>query len=225
MLYDYDDTLKIILRIYEYLQLRVKPQPRTLKMYSQRHRNAVVAFMEKLPPSAGADFIWDFLVFQFYTYQSQDQILKPMPVWFMGDEAWRRWNQYDEGARWHAKQWASEKQLANPVKAKSYKPINEDALRKERYRMSRISGANYCGAKYGDSPYDPEDEICATCPFEKDCWVLYGSTNENGENLFQALQNVPVTDEERKHFKGVKIKNRVIVPKERNYGATSDNDM
>ena len=99
MLYSYDDTLKIILRIYEYLQLRVKAQPRTLKMYSQRHRNSVVAFMEKLPPSAGADFIWEFFVFQFYIYQDQDQILRPMPVWFMGDEAWRRWREYDEGAR------------------------------------------------------------------------------------------------------------------------------
>lgn len=85
-------------------------------------------------------------MFQFYIYQDQDQILRPMPVWFMGDEAWRRWREYDEGARWHAKQWASEKHLENPVKSKSYKSVSEDTLRKERYRMSRISGANYCGA-------------------------------------------------------------------------------
>lgn len=224
MLYSYDDTLKIILRIYEYLQLRVKAQPRTLKMYSQRHRNSVVAFMEKLPPSAGADFIWEFFVFQFYIYQDQDQILRPMPVWFMGDEAWRRWREYDEGARWHAKQWASEKHLENPVKSKSYKSVSEDTLRKERYRMSRISGANYCGAKYGDSPYDSTDVMCTTCPFEKDCIVLYGDKNKDGKNLFQALQDIPVTENDGKHLRGVKVKSRIIVAKERNYGET-DNEV
>lgn len=180
--------------------------------------------MEKLPPSAGADFIWEFFVFQFYIYQDQDQILRPMPVWFMGDEAWRRWREYDEGARWHAKQWASEKHLENPVKSKSYKSVSEDTLRKERYRMSRISGANYCGAKYGDSPYDSTDVMCTTCPFEKDCIVLYGDKNKDGKNLFQALQDIPVTENEGKHLRGVKVKSRIIVAKERNYGET-DNEV
>jgi hypothetical protein len=53
--------------------------------------------------------------------------------------------------------------------------------------MSRISGANYCGAKYGDSPYDSTDVMCTTCPFEKDCIVLYGDKNKDGKNLFQVL--------------------------------------
>lgn len=65
MLYSYDDTLKIILRIYEYLQLRVKAQPRTLKMYSQRHRNSVVAFMENYHQAQGLTLYGSSLCFNF----------------------------------------------------------------------------------------------------------------------------------------------------------------
>ena len=72
MLYSYNETLKIILRIYEYLQMRMKEQPRTLKMNKPLHRSAVVSFMETLPPTAGADFIWNFLLFQFYVFVGQD---------------------------------------------------------------------------------------------------------------------------------------------------------
>ena len=94
MLYSYNETLKIILRIYEYLQMRMKEQPRTLKMNKPLHRSAVVSFMETLPPTAGADFIWNFLLFQFYVFVGQDHERKPMPSWFMGKEAWRRWSEY-----------------------------------------------------------------------------------------------------------------------------------
>lgn len=222
MLYSYDDTLKIILRIYEYLQLRQKAQPRTLKMYDKKHRASVVSFMAKLPPSAGADFIWEFLLFQFYTYSRQDQELRPMPNWFMGDEAWRRWREYDEGMKWHAQQWAAEKKLENPVKAKTYKPVSEDTLRKERYRMSRISGPNFCGAKYGDSPYNPKDAMCVTCPFEKDCAVLYGEKDSEGRNLYQTLQDIPVEQEEMDYLLSNRVRTRATITVKPKYGNAED---
>lgn len=223
MLYSYDDTFKIILRIYEYLQLRARIQPRMIKLYSQTHRNSVVSFMEKLPPSAGADFIWEFLLFQFYVYSTQDQELRPLPVWFMGKEAWRRWREYDDGARWHTHQWAAEKHLENPVKSKNYRNVEEDVLRNERLRMSRISGANFCVAKYGETPYNSADEICNTCPFEKGCITLFGDTDQKGKNLFQTLQDIPITPEEQQHMLGKRIKTRSIKPVER-YG-TTDNEV
>ena len=121
MLYDYSTSLKIVLRIYEYLQVRAtKIQPRTIKMNKPLHRSTVVSFLGSLPPSAGADFIWDFLLFQFHVYSYQEHELKPMPSWFMGKEAWKRWKEYSEEAKWHAKEWAREKGLKNPVASTNY---------------------------------------------------------------------------------------------------------
>lgn len=187
MLYSYNETLKIILRIYEYLQMRMKEQPRTLKMNKPLHRSAVVSFMETLPPTAGADFIWNFLLFQFYVFVGQDHERKPMPSWFMGKEAWRRWNEYSDEAKWHARDWAREKKLVNPVKTNTYEAVSDDVFRRERLRMSRISGPNFCEAKFGSSPYNHKDEICYTCPFEKDCKMLFGTKDSSGKSLYEQI--------------------------------------
>lgn len=208
MLYSYDETFKIILRIYEYLQFRVHPQPRIMKMYLPTHREAVINFMINLPPNAGADFIWEFMLFQFYIYANQDQFVRPMPVWFIGKAAWERWENYDEGAKWHVRQWANERRFANPVKTKNFLPLTDEVLRKERYRMSRISGPNFCGAKYGENPYNSEDMMCINCPFKKDCKILYGKCLGEDKNLFQRLQEVKVTEEEKKQLMGQRIKLR-----------------
>ena len=186
MIYSYDDTLKIFLRIYEYLSLKVKDMPCSVKLWKPKHREAIVSFLEKLPPSAGVDFIWEFLVFQFYVYSEQKHNRRPLPVWFIGAEAWERWASYNRGANYHAQQWAVQRKLENPVKMKSYTPVREEALRRERYRMSRISGPNFCGAKYGDYPYDEEDLMCIRCPFKKECEVLF-LPDSDGVNLFQKV--------------------------------------
>lgn len=188
MLYDYNTSLKIVLRIYEYLQVRAtKVQPRTIKMNKPLHRSTVVSFLGSLPPSAGADFIWDFLLFQFHVYSSQEHELKPMPSWFMGKEAWKRWKEYSGEAKWHAKEWAREKGLKNPVASTNYQPVSDDVFRRERLRMSRISGPNFCAAKFGDNPYNPKDEICYTCPFEKDCKMLFGTKDASGKSLYEQI--------------------------------------
>lgn len=208
MLYSYDETFKIILRIYEYLQFRVKPQPKMIKLYLQAHRDALINFMIKLPPSAGADFVWEFMLFQFYIYSSQNQALRPLPVWFMGKAAWERWETYDEGAKWHVQKWAAERHFLNPVKPNKFVNVAEEVLRKERYRMSRISGPNFCGAKYGDEPYDASDVMCLQCPFKKDCELLYTKIEGEEENLFQSLKEIPITKSERVQLLGQQIKIR-----------------
>lgn len=210
MLYDYNTSLKITLRIYEYLQVRAtKVQPRTIKMNKPLHCSMVISFLEMLPPSAGADFIWDFLLFQFNVYASQEHGLKPMPGWFMGKEAWKRWREYSEEAKWHAKEWAREKGLKNPVSRTEYEPVSQEVFRKERLKMSRISGPNFCAAKFGDNPYNEEDDICFTCPFKKDCEMLFTS-DKNGKNLYQKVSEVEMSDEELKQLNGTHVTVRDI---------------
>lgn len=218
MIYSYDDTLKIFLRIYEYLQVNAtREMPCSVKMDKPKHRAAVVSFLEKLPSSAGVDFIWEFLILQFYTYSTQVHDRRPLPVWFIGVEAWIRWRDYDEGAKWHAHEWAVSRKLENPVKSKTFIPVSEDALRRERLRMSRISGPNFCGMKYGDNPYNSEDIMCIKCPFTKDCEALYGHPDKKGKNLFQQLQSIPRSDEETKQLLGSRVN---VLPKTHfeNYG-------
>lgn len=187
MLYKEEECEKIIVRIYEYLQQKVKKQPRTLKMDRPLHRKAVASFIELLPPTAGIEYLWDFFVFQFYVFAFQEQKIKVTPLWFMGKEALRRWEEYDGGARWHAREWAQSLRLENPVKFSRYEALTDDILLKERMRMSRISGPNFCELKYGPACYDPASSVCEGCPFEKDCMVLFGRKDANGENLFQRL--------------------------------------
>lgn len=187
MLYKQEECEKIIVRIYEYLQQKVKKQPRTLKMDKPLHQRTVASFIDLLPPTAGAEYVWDFLVFQFYIFAFQEQRQKVMPSWFMGQEAMRRWNEYDEGSRWHAKEWAQSIHLENPLKLSRYETLEEDVLLRERVRMSRISGPNFCELKYGSQCYDPKSTVCEGCPFERDCAVLFGTPDENGENLFQKI--------------------------------------
>lgn len=187
MIYSYDETLKIFLRIYEYLQMKVKDMPCSVKLWKPKHREAVVSFLEKLPPSAGADFIWEFLVFQFYVYSEQKHDRRPLPVWFIGKEAWERWKNYNKGAVYYAREWMAKHKLENPVKQKDFRPLSEEVLRRERYRMSRISGPNFCCEKYGENPYLPEDLMCIKCPFRKDCEALFTPDND-GKNLFQKIK-------------------------------------
>lgn len=210
MLYDYNTSLKIVLRIYEYLQVRAtKVQPRTIKMNKPLHRSTVVSFLGSLPPSAGADFIWDFLLFQFHVYSYQEHELKPMPSWFMGKEAWKRWKEYSEEAKWHAKEWAREKGLKNPVASTNYQPVSDDVFRRERLRMSRISGPNFCAAKFGDNPYNPDDDICYSCPFKKDCEMLFVK-DKSGKNLYQKASEADKSGEELKQLNGTHVTLREI---------------
>lgn len=206
MIYSYEDTLKIFLKIYEYLQVNAtREMPCSVKMNKPRHRTVVISFLEKLPPSAGADFIWDFLTFQFYIYSQQVHDRRPMPSWFIGKEAWIRWRDYEEGSRWHAREWVSLRKLKNPVKLETFTSVSKKALRDERLRMSRISGPNFCGMKYGENPFDKTDIMCIKCPFYKDCETLFGTPNEDGKNLFQEIQNVAQTLEEKEQLIGHRV--------------------
>lgn len=173
MLYDMDTYQNIVLTLYDYLQRSVKKMPRSIKWEKPSHRKTVISFIESLPDTAGVQFIWDFLVFQFYIYNFQDQKLRPLPVWFMGKEAWERWKSYDSGARYHALEWAKEHHIENPLRNVNYKNVAQSVLEAERLRMSRISGPNYCGLKY-DNPYDGSSRMCMSCPFVWDCDTLYG---------------------------------------------------
>ena len=189
MIYDYETSINIILRIYEYLQIKAtREMPRTIKMDKPRHRDAVISFLQSIPPTGGVDFVWEFLTFQFYVYAHQDHQLRPMPVWFMGKEAWRRWAEYDDGIKFYVHKWVTERSLKNPVKSDTYKPVSAEILRKERDRMSRITGPNFCQAKYGSNPYNPDDVMCNECPFKKDCELLFATRNKLGESLFEEVE-------------------------------------
>lgn len=210
MLYSHNETLKIVLRIYEYLQMKVKKQPRTLKMDKPLHRSAVVSFLESLPSTAGADFIWNFLVFQFYVFSEQDHKQKPMLSWFMGKEAWRRWNDYSDEAKWHSRDWARENGFRNPVISQNYTHISEEVFRKEKLRMSRISGPNFCIAKFGEDSYHSDDEICFSCPFKKDCEILF-SRCKDGKTLLKNILLAEKSPEEAKQLSGSNVTIRKVM--------------
>lgn len=211
MLYDYDKTLKITLRIFEYFQVKEEKQPHSLKFHKPLHRAAVVSFLEQLPPTAGADFIWNFLLLQFYTYHFQEQERRPTPQWFLGKEAWKRWNEYAEGVLFYAHEWARTRGYKNPVLLNSFKPVSKDIFERERLKMSRISGPNFCVAKYGDSPYEPDNGICRGCSFEKDCIVLFSMSE--GSSLFQKLKSIEVSKAEEKQLRPQKVSLRNHIKK------------
>ena len=88
MIYSFEETLSIFLRIYGYLQINAtKKMPCSVKMEKPRHKTVVFSFIEKLPPDSGVDFIWEFLLFQFYFYSTQVHERRPLPGWFIGKEA------------------------------------------------------------------------------------------------------------------------------------------
>ena len=174
------------------------------------HRSTIVSFLSSLPASAGANFIWDFLLFQFYIYSRQEHERKPMPSWFMGKEAWSRWFEYSDEAKWHAKEWAREKNLMNPIISSEYKIVSENSLRKEKLRMSRIAGPNFCIAKFGEEAYNPENDICFSCPFLSECEILF-SKNTSGKSLYQELSSSIRSDAELKQLSGSHVTCREIL--------------
>lgn len=202
MLYENNTMLKIIVRIYEYLQIKAtRVQPRMIKMDKPSHRSSVVSFMTNLPPSAGAQFVWDFLVFQFYIYTQQNHERRPLPTWFIGKESWVRWSETSDEYKWHAKQWAQERGLVNPVINNKYALIPKDVFEKEKLRMSRISGPNFCFAKFGQSAYDEDSDTCFLCPFKKDCEALITKLL-TGETFYESVCDKQITEEESKHLYG-----------------------
>lgn len=177
MLYDEETLRGAVLRVYEYLsnQYVAEKRPHQYKPDKPVHRKALDGFVNSLPDSAGFDFIWRFLTYQFYIFEGQNHERRPLMQWFLGKEAWRRWNDYDEGMKYHVEQWCVEKALTNPVVEQKYSPLSANAFDKERLAMSRISGPNYCSLKVGENFYTPNQGVCIDCPFDELCKELsYG---------------------------------------------------
>lgn len=177
MLYDEETLRGAVLRIYEYLsnQYIAEKRPHQYKPDKPVHRKALDGFVKSLPDSAGFDFIWRFLTYQFYIYDRQDHERRPLVQWFLGKEAWRRWNEYDEGMKYHVEQWCIEHSLTNPIVGDTYTKLGNSLFEEERLRMSRISGPNYCSLKIGSDFYTPRQGACLDCPFDELCKELsYG---------------------------------------------------
>lgn len=177
MLYDEETLRGAVLRIYEYLsnQYIAEKRPHQYKPDKPVHRKALDGFVKSLPDSAGFDFIWKFLTYQFYIYDGQEHERRPLIQWFLGKEAWRRWNDYDEGMKHYVEQWCVEKGLTNPVVENTYTKLGDDLFDEERMKMSRISGPNYCSLKLGKDFYTSGQGVCVDCPFDELCKELsYG---------------------------------------------------
>lgn len=177
MLYDEETLRGAVLRIYEYLsnQYIAEKRPHQYKPDKPVHRKALDGFVKSLPDSAGFDFIWKFLTYQFYIYDGQEHERRPLIQWFLGKEACRRWREYDEGMKHYVEQWCVEKGLTNPVVENTYTKLGDDLFDEERMKMSRISGPNYCSLKLGKDFYTSGQGVCVDCPFDELCKELsYG---------------------------------------------------
>ena len=177
MLYDEETLRGAVLRIYEYLsnQFVAEGRPHQYKPDKPVHRKALNGFVKSLPDSAGFDFIWKFLSYQFYIYSGQKHGRRPLIQWFVGKEAWRRWREYDEGMKYHVEQWCAFNSLTNPVMEQKFTVLGADIHDRERLEMSRISGPNYCRLKVGEDAYTPGQGACLDCPFDELCKELsYG---------------------------------------------------
>ena len=180
MLYDEETLRGAVLRIYEYLsnQFIAEKRPHFYKPDKPVHRKALDGFVKNLPESAGFDFIWKFLSYQFYIYAGQNHERRPLLAWFVGKEALRRWREYDDGMKYHVEQWCVEKGLTNPVVENTYTKLGDDLFDEERMRMSRISGPNYCSLKVDGIPYMPGQGVCLDCPFDELCKELWYGVEE-----------------------------------------------
>lgn len=194
MLYDLEDCNEIVCRIYEYLSRKVSKPPHSIKWGKVRHQQAVQGFVQSFGDTAGVEAIWDFLVFQFYFYDTQTHERPPLPAWFLGVEARRRYEQASEGLKFYAWRWASSKGLCNPCVDLTYKGVKGDVFRAERERLSQVSGPNYCFAKYGENAYNPLDDVCAGCRFESDCKIL-SEKNSVGETVVHRLGERPIMND------------------------------
>lgn len=175
MLYDEETLRGAVLRVYEYLsnQYVAEKRPHQYKPDKPVHRKALDGFVKSLPDSAGFDFIWKFLTYQFYIYDGQNQERRPLVQWFLGKEAWRRWNEYDEGMKYHVEQWCTERSLSNPILSQGkFIPLSSDIFDRERVVMSRSGGPVYCSMKVED-PYTPGRGICKDCPYDNVCSELW----------------------------------------------------
>lgn len=175
MLYDEDTIRGAVLKIYEYLSDKaIEPDrcPHIYKPDKPVHRMALDKFVANLPPSAGFDFLWNFLTYQFYLYHRQAHARRPLISWFLGKEAWRRWEDFDEGYGFYVSEWLRSRGLHNPVVDNKFVKINRGFFEKERYEMSRRTGPNYCFMKIGNRAYTPGEGVCIDCPFTEDCSIL-----------------------------------------------------
>lgn len=187
MLYTKEELFNITVRIYEYLQVRVMKDPHCFKY--EKHSGCVERFCALLPADAGADFIYEFAVYQFYMYQTQNHGRRPTVTWFFGREALRRWREASEESKWYAREWGIRLGFENPAIKRTVYHVTDGEIEKERYRMSRISGPNYCCLKFSN-PYTPDEGCCAGCPFTNDCNVLFGG----GGDVYREVASAAVID-------------------------------
>ena len=174
MLYDRQQSIDYIIRIYAYLSGAVKIRPHSIKPDKELHIKVLDKFLATAPYNAGVDFIWRFLSFQFYVLATQDQKQRQAIGWFLGEKAFERYKaNCNRDFYYYVTEWLKANDLKNPVRMVKYKGVSDAVLLAERYKMSRLSGPNYCRAKYGDSPHDTNSEVCNTCPFEMDCALLF----------------------------------------------------
>lgn len=184
MLYEPSTIGWAVVRIYEYLsEHAVEPQrcPHSYKPDKPIHRMAVDKFVSNLPISAGFDFLWNYLTFQFYLYSNQVHQRRPLISWFVGKESWRRWKDFENGYSYYVSEWVRSLGLKNPVIEKKFVGLNSEFFDRERLEMSRRSGPNYCFIKVGEDAFTPGQGACIDCPFEEDCSILadYGKSDRN----------------------------------------------
>lgn len=187
MLYDEEKLFQSIYKIYEYFRVRMKFEPRSLKLHTISHKRVVTRFIQSMPSSAGMDWIYKFLLFQFYVYSSQNQERQPLPVWFLGKAAFDRYNNASDGHLWYSLKWAEDNHFINPIFKHNYMGVSKNDLDEERKRMSLKAGLSYCGVKYKDLPFSFFDDICRKCVSYNDCKIL--SETVNGKQLFKEVMN------------------------------------
>lgn len=196
MLYTKEKLFDLTVCAYKYLQMRVKKDPHCFK-YEKQYK-CVEKFCDNLPDDAGVDYIWNFMVYQFYLYQTQNHERRPTIQWFLGKEAYNRWNNASEESKWYSSEWAHSLGFKNPLYEIKYISVSEDAFYKERYRMSRISGPNYCAMKFSN-PYTPGEGCCVDCPFLKDCNILFSEEkaiyNEVMSSTIQKSNMIKIRDD------------------------------
>lgn len=174
-IYDREVLRGAVLEIYRYLSNNFvgDKRPHQYKPDKPTYRKALEEFVDSLPESAGFEFLWDFLSYQFYIFSYENHARRPQMAWFIGKQAWKRWYDYDEGAKYHAKEWCAARGLSNPIIKEVFVPLGKNVFDAERMQMSRRVGPDYCRRKVADNPYTYNSGVCAGCPFDELCHELF----------------------------------------------------
>jgi len=160
-----------VITLYEYLYGISSGNQNFEYHPTERETKIIDNFIEKLTPSHGEEWLFDFLCYQFSRYIDQNTRYgkgKIMIGWVLGDKAIQKFKEASEEERYYGEQFKVNFNVQNPIKQPiETVEISKDYKNRERSRFYGTErGLIHCNE---NSLYEELNKFCMTCKFKGYC--------------------------------------------------------